>query len=273
MTLSEASAETKLTAIETLRQEVLDMVFQSKRRLTPKDLEKRICQKFSISKNAFKTVVKNLVADGELVYTYTFGRSFLEKSFNKPVRISKRIILKPPGMFYRPESDEIVVKLQHGASFGTGEHPTTRLAAEGIEEALSTKEFFQKDKYLQALDIGTGSGILSIIAVLMGVKKAVGTDVDPCARSEARNNIKLNRLENRIEIHDSALEQIDQKFSIITANLRYPTLRRLCRRMVEKMEKGGLLVISGVKTDEIPGLLNTYEQHHLRCVWKKIEKD
>jgi len=272
MTWHEETTKNRLADIQTLCQVLLDMVSESESRLTPGALEKRLNQKLSVPKSAFKTAVNDLVANGELVYTYTFGASFLEKSFNRPVRISKKITLKPPGVFYRPVSDEIVVKLMHGASFGTGDHPTTRIAAKGIERVLSTRDFFHNDKDLQVLDIGTGSGILAIIAVLLGAKTGVGIDIDPCARSEAKKNITLNHLENQIKILDQSLEQLDKTFSIITANLRYPTLKWLSPLIAKKTEKGGVVVISGIRTDEVSDLLKVYGQRHFRCVWEKVEK-
>lgn len=273
MITSEATGKRKPADIETICHVLLDMVSESKNRLTPKALESRLGQHFSVPKRVFKTAVNRLVADGELVYTYTFGCSFLEKSFNRPVRISKKITLTPSGISYRPPSGEIAIKLLHGASFGTGDHPTTRLAATGIEQVLSTRDFFHVEKNLQSLDIGTGSGILAIIAVLLGMKKAVGIDIDPCAISEAKKNIILNHLEHQIDISDQPLVQIDTTFSLITANLRAPTLKQLSPLIAERTEKGGVVVISGVRTDEVSDLLKTYEEIFFKCVWEKSEKD
>lgn len=262
-----------MTDIKAIRKEVLEAVSESKRRLTPGELEKRLSQRFTTDKKAFQTAIRSLVEDRELVYTYNFGSTFLEKSFNKPTRISKRIVLKPPGALYRPLSDDVAIELQHGASFGSGEHPSTRLAARGVEQAFSKKEFFQERKNIHALDIGTGSGILAIVAVMLGAKRAVGIDVDSCARAEAKENVKLNKLEDRIEIKDQKVEKIYQKFSLITANLRFPTLKRLCPHITEVTEKGGAVIISGIKTGEVSDLLNIFTQKHFRCVWKEIEKD
>jgi len=273
MTISEATTQNKFTDPQTLRQEVLDMVSESERRLTPGELEKKLSQKLSVGKKTLKTAIRNLVTDGDLIFTYTFGCSFLETSFNKPTRISKRIVLKPPGRLYRPKSDDIVIELQPGASFGTGGHPTTRLAARGIEEVLSKKKCLPKETDIRALDIGTGSGILAIIGVLLGVKRAVGIDIDPCAIVEAKTNIKLNSLERQIEIHDKRLDTIDDKFSIITANLRFPTVKRICPQMVERTEKEGSIIVSGIKTDEVSDLLYIFSRQNFRCVWKEFEKD
>jgi ribosomal protein L11 methyltransferase len=270
-----ASGETDkrmLKDIKAIRKKVFETVSKSERRLTPGELEKRLSQRFTTDKKALKTAIRNLVEDRELVYTYNFGCSFLEKSFNKPTQISKRIVLKPPGSFYKPLSDEVAVELQHGASFGSGEHPSTRLAVRGIEEALSKKESLGERRNFHALDIGTGSGVLAIVSVMLGAKSAVGVDIDPCARAEAKENVKLNNLENLIEIQDRKVEKISEKFSLITANLRFPTLKRLCSQITEVTEKKGSVIISGIKTGEVSDLLNIYTHKYFRCVWKEFDK-
>jgi len=256
-----------------IRQMAIDIISESEKRITPGELEKTISHTFGTEKKAFKTAIKRLVEDNELAYTYQFGRSFLEKSFNKPTRISDRIVLKPPAMMYEPSSDEIVIDLQQGASFGTGEHPTTRLAIRGIEHTLSANGFFQENKPTLALDIGTGSGILAIAAVSLGITRAIGIDIDPCALAEAKKNARLNNLENRIAIHDRKAEQIDKKFSLITANLRFPTLKRICSHLTQMIEQQGVIVVSGIKTNEISNLSSIFTKKGFCCAWKEIEKD
>ena len=273
MTASEEATKSMLTDIQTIRQKVFETVSESNKKLTYGELEKRLSQKFEVPKKVLKTAINDLVADRQLVYTYNFGCSFLEKSFNKPTRISKRVVLKPPEMSYTPESDEVVIDIAQGASFGSGEHPTTRLAVRGIEAALSLKYCLVTTKHTQALDIGTGSGILAIVAVSLGVKKALAIDIDPCSTSEAKKNIILNHMEDRIQILDRNIENINDKFSLITANLRYPTLKRLCSHISKITEKQGMVVVAGIKTDEVTDVLNSYTQKGFSCAWKAFEKD
>ncbi|MEA1947597.1 MAG: 50S ribosomal protein L11 methyltransferase [Thermodesulfobacteriota bacterium] len=273
MTASEEATKSMLTDIQTIRRKVFETVSESKKKLTYGELKKRLSQKFAVPKKVLKTAINDLVADRQLVYTYNFGCSFLEKSFNKPTRISKRVILKPPGMRYTPESDEVVIVIPQGASFGSGEHPTTRLAVRGIEAALSGKNCFVKTNHTRALDIGTGSGILAIAAVSLGVKKALGIDIDPCSRSEAGKNIILNNMEDQIRILDRNIENINEIFSLIIANLRYPTIKRLCSHISKITEKQGMVVVSGIKTDEVTDILNTFTQKGFSCTWKEFEKD
>ena len=224
-------------------------------------------------KKPLKTVISDLVLSRELTYTYQFGCSFLEKSYEKPTRVSRRVILKPPDMVYEPASCDIVIDILKGASFGFGDHPTTRLAIQGIEAALSENHGILKADNSRALDIGTGSGVLAIAAVLMGIKRAVGIDIDPCARAEAQKNIKLNGLEHRINILDTRVEDIKETYSLITANLRYPTLKRLCPHMAGITQKKGAVVVSGIKSDEVEDLLDTFAQNGFQCTWKASEKE
>ncbi|MDH4205922.1 MAG: 50S ribosomal protein L11 methyltransferase [Desulfobacteraceae bacterium] len=257
----------------TIRREVLAMVEASSGRLTPGELKKRLLGKNFVDEKALKTAISDLVLSRELKYTYQFGCSFLEKSYEKPTRVSRRVILKPPDMVYEPGSCDIVIDILKGASFGFGDHPTTRLAIQGIEAALYNKHGDINVDDGRALDIGTGSGVLAIAAVLIGIKRAVGIDIDPCARAEAQKNIKLNGLEHRINILDTRVEDIKETYSLITANLRYPTLKRLCPHMTGITQKKGAVVVSGIKSDEVEDLLEGFTRNGFQCTWKAVEKD
>ena len=256
-----------------IRKEILKTVSESRSRLTQGELEKRLSRKFSTKKRAVSAVIKDLVANNELLYTYQFGCSFLEKSFNKPVRISKKIVLKPSGMHYSPKPGDVAIELRHGAAFGSGDHPTTRLSIRGIEAVLSDKAFHDSNRTVRVLDIGTGSGVLALVAVVLGAKTALGIDIDPCAIAEARENVKINRRGGQIEIQDRDVEKINDTFSLITANLRYPTLLRLADAMAGLLKKNGALVVSGIKTDEADDIVKAYAGRRFQCKWKEIESD
>ena len=257
---------------EDIRRKVMAMVEESSSRLTPGELRKRLSVKINVDEKTLKTVISDLVFSRELTYTYQFGCSFLEKSYEKPMRVSKRVVLKPPGMVYEPASCDIVIDILKGVSFGFGDHPTTRLAIQGMEAALSVNHGILEADNSRALDIGTGSGILAITAVLIGIKRAVGIDIDACARAEAQENIKLNGLEHQINILDTRIEDIKETYSLITANLRYPTLMRLCPHMAGITQKKGAVVVSGIKSEEVEDLLDTFAQNGFQCTWKAEEK-
>lgn len=252
---------------------ILETVSGSREKITPIALEKIASKKFALEKKQVKSIIQGLIATGELTYTYQYGSTFLEKSFNRPVRISKHVVIKPLENSFASKPGDVVINLAQGASFGTGQHPTTRLAVKGIEYALKECDYFKGSKKTCLLDVGTGSGILVIAAVLMGIQKGMGLDFDPCAIAEARENIKLNGLEHKIDICDRAFEKIDRVFSMITANLRYPTIKRLLPYMYKTVHTKGLVVLSGIKTDEIKDLLDLYKENNFLCRWKEPEQD
>ncbi|MFH1581374.1 MAG: 50S ribosomal protein L11 methyltransferase [Desulfobacteraceae bacterium] len=258
--------------LNSIKHKVAETVFESDKHLTQLDIEKELANRYFYPKKQIKQAIKVLVAEQTLAYTYKYGHSFLEKSFNKPVRISKRIVIKPPGIAYRREPGDLVIELLRGVSFGNGEHPTTRLAIRGVEHALSSDKFLRDEQNTFALDIGTGSGVLVIAAVLLGINRAIGIDIDPVARSEAKKNISLNNLSNRISIHNRSLDDINQQFSLIIANLRYPTLKKLYSLLDLITEQQAAVVLSGLKTSEMPDVQKLYTQKFFKLESSEVEK-
>ena len=184
--------------IDGIRKAILQNVAASSARLTPQYLEKTIMEIHGLDKLRARAVIKDLVTRGQLEYSYEFGSTYLVPSFNKPVRISAHVVVQPPGHRYRPAPDDVVIQIKPGAAFGGGRHPTTRLSVNAIEYVLKTASPDGLRRRGSVLDIGTGSGILAIAAVCLGIQKGLGIDIDPCAISEARENIALNNLESRI---------------------------------------------------------------------------
>ena len=253
---------------------ILCLIEKSELKITPGELEKKTAAKFNVKRKNIKSVIRSLVEKGELDYTYIFGRTFIEKSFNKPVRLSKHVIIKPPGVLLQhKEKDDVVIKIKDGASFGTGRHPSTLLAVNGLEYLLKDSCFIKKNNDAGLLDIGTGSGILLITAVMLGIKKGTGIDIDPCALYDAGENIKENDLEDRAKILGISIDDIEDKFQLVTANLRYPTLKKLLPKINEITTKNGAVVVSGLKTYEADRLINIYTEKYFKLKWSLNEKD
>jgi ribosomal protein L11 methyltransferase len=213
------------------------------------------------------------VAGGQLEYTYEFGNTYLVRSFNKPVRISARVVVQPPAHRYQPSPDDVVIQIKPGAAFGGGRHPTTRLSVKAIEYALKTTGPDGVGRRDSVLDIGTGSGILAIAAVCLGVKRAVGIDIDPCAIAEAVENVARNNLQNHIVISDRRIDSIDRIFSMVIANLRYPTLKIYYPRISKLTGSGGWVVLSGFRTHERDDLMDLYTAKHFDEFWTADEND
>jgi len=259
------------TDIQTIFTDVIATIASSPAKITPSVLEKLRFERYGLNKKQIKAVIRDLVFSGALTYTYEFGSTFLERSFSKPVRISRHVVLTPPGRPYRPKPKDVVVQLQPGASFGIGRHPSTRLAIKGIEFVLLGDQALDKGKDSTVLDIGTGSGVLILTAVLGGMGGGLGIDIDSCARVEAAANVTINGLEDRIMISEQPLETIDQRFTMVLANLRYPSLKRLLARLTEITDKRGTLILSGLKNGEASDLLAVYTKTCFKCLWTVSE--
>ena len=261
------------TDIQSIYTDVIATIESSAAKITPPALEKLILYRYGLNKKQIKTVIRDLIFSGDLTYTYEFGCTFLERSLNKPVRISRQVVLIPPDHSYRSKPTDVVVQITPGASFGAGNHPTTRLAIKAIEFVLLGDPPIVKKQAGAVLDIGTGSGVLILTAVLGGMDGGLGIDIDPCARVEAAVNIKNNGLEGRITISGQTLETIDQRFTMVLANLRYPSLKRLYPRLTEVTAERGMLILSGVKNDEVDDLLRVYTKTRFKYLWSDHELD
>jgi ribosomal protein L11 methyltransferase len=245
--------------------------FIAGRRQTPADILKALSHPQVFPKTSVQDAIRELVAAGALAYTAEYGRTFLEPSFDRPVRVSERIVLTPPDRDEPSGPGDIVVRLRPGAAFGVGRHPTTRLSLRGIEFALSRDGAVRRRAGSRVLDIGTGSGVLAIAAVKLGIENGVGLDIDPCAVAEAAQNVSLNGLTGRIEISDRGLERIDGVFSLVVANLRLPTLERLAAPIAALTMPGGALVVSGVQQEEQAAVVAAYGRQRFECAWAVAE--
>jgi ribosomal protein L11 methyltransferase len=258
---------------DSVRENALSIVATASAKITPPALGKLIFERYGLNKKQIKSVIRDLVDAGELTYTYEFGSTFLERSFGKPVRISRYVVLKPPEHHFQPESGDVVIQIKPGAAFGDGRHPTTRLAIRGIEYVLKEFKLDTPEYQSTVLDIGTGTGILVLTAVRLGIHKGVGVEIDPSARSEAKENVLLNRLEDRIDISDQYLETIDSSFSLVTANLRYPTLKKICSCLRKITNPKSCIVFSGIRSHELPDLIKSYARKNFEVLWKDEELD
>lgn len=254
-----------------IKKAVLRILATSPTKLTPRALGKIISDRYNLDPKQIKLLIRDLVSDREITYSYKFGSTFLERSFDKPVRVSKHVVLKPPVCRYQSKSHDIVVKIKSGAAFGDGHHPTTRLAIQGIEYVCLNDKKIANDSSSSVLDVGTGSGILVVTAVLFGISKGLAIDIDPCARAEASENVIANGLENRIVISKQSFESIDQMFSLITANLRFPTLKKMAYPFAEMIPPQGFIIISGIKDAEMQSILQVFTETYFRRFWSANE--
>ncbi len=165
------------------------------------------------------------------------------KKYFKPIRLTKNIVVKPTWERYAPLHRDIVVEIDPGMAFGTGQHPSTRMCLEAIEDILLTDRAVKK---WQVLDVGTGTGILGISCAKLGADSVVGVDIDPKAVEIARQNAAINGVGDKVKIAARDVRKVKGVFDLIVANLTAETLLKLKPHLVSLTAPGGYLVISGI---------------------------
>ena len=161
------------------------------------------------------------------------------KQYFKPVHVTDRIVVKPEWEEYSPQEGEIVIEIDPGMAFGTGTHETTSMCINQIEKNLKAGD--------RVIDIGSGSGILSMAAVLLGAEKATGVDLDPVAVRVALENVELNNLQDKIDIlHGNLTDVIREKADIVVANIMADIILILLEDVREFIKDDGMFISSGI---------------------------
>lgn len=160
------------------------------------------------------------------------------KKHFRPIHLS-RIVVVPEWIKYEKAENEEIVLLDSNMAFGTGEHETTSMCVEEMQNYLKADD--------TCIDVGCGSGILGISAIKLGAKTAYLTDVDPIAVKSATHNAKLNGVDDKcVVLHADLLEKTDVKGDIVLANITGEILVRLAPSIPKNMKKSGVLILSGI---------------------------
>jgi len=177
-----------------------------------------------------------------------------------PIPIGKRLMIGPTWIDFETEG-RIVVKIDPGMAFGTGTHPTTQLCLEILEDLLDERGENPQDqlKYQRRMiDVGCGSGILSIAAVKLGVSFVLGVDNDPQAVEVARQNSAINEVGDRLEFYTGSLSEIKagahsmQKAPLVTVNILAPVIiKMLDMGLSDLVEPAGNLILSGILEEQV----------------------
>jgi ribosomal protein L11 methyltransferase len=157
------------------------------------------------------------------------------KEHFRPFEVAPGIVIKPPWEKYEGGA-HVVLELEPGRAFGTGLHETTSLVA----AVLAAHDLAGK----AVLDVGTGSGILALLALKLGAARARATDIDPDAALVARENATRNAL--ALEVDTAPLDAIDGTFAVVLANIEARVLVPMAKDLTKKVAPGGLLVLSGI---------------------------
>ena len=251
---------------------VLDILYQSPVKLTPRVFIKEIRRKFKVSPADARKIVNDLIHEQELCYHQLYGSTYIEQSFLKPVRITDHFILSPPGFKETFDDTCHTIIIEPGISFGTGHHPTTRLCLEAIDDCFYGKRMIKGPDAFVGADVGTGSGVLALALVKAGLRSCRGYEIDPVSVNEAKKNIAANCLGDQILVVDNYFETSPGAYAVICANLRYPTLKMLSNMICSSLQAKGMAVLSGLRDWEKEDLICCYQDKGMTLVWQKDEK-
>lgn len=192
-------------------------------------------------------------------YSYLSERDWNEpwKKRFIPIDIGRGLRIIPP--WEKKEPSRLNIIIDPGMAFGTGHHETTRDCLLLVERygAVIKRESF--------LDIGTGTGILSIAASMLGFKKVIGIDIDPLAIDAARRNVNLNNLSN-VDIEEKVARDIKGQFDMIVANLMSEVLISIAGEISRLLDNSGVVILSGMLDGQEIDVLNEIERYGLNVI-------
>ncbi|MFJ7665957.1 50S ribosomal protein L11 methyltransferase [Lysinibacillus sp. NPDC097195] len=174
------------------------------------------------------------------------------KQYYHPVKISERFTIVPTWEDYTPVStDELIIELDPGMAFGTGTHPTTVMCLQGLEKVVKAGD--------TVIDIGTGSGVLSIGAAMLGAKSVHALDLDEVAVRSAQENVALNKVSDTVEVfHGNLLDTVKEPADVVVANILAEIIMSFTDDAFTIVKPGGLYVTSGIigaKRDDVKAAL------------------
>ena len=180
------------------------------------------------------------------------------KKHFRPIHLGK-IVVVPEWIDYAPQTDEKTVLLDSNMAFGTGEHETTSMCVEWLQEYLTDNSI--------CIDVGCGSGILGISALKLGAKKAYLTDIDPIAVDSALHNCKLNGVaENAVVALSNLLDDTTITADIMMANITGEVLKLLAPSIPKNLKKDGVLILSGIIESRLEMVKTAYAEVGMRVI-------
>ena len=208
-----------------------------------------------------ETLIKSELQQLQNTFTMDFGPLALSiqmadesgwddwKTQYPPIPMTEHLTIIPDWADYTPREDERIIRIEPGLAFGTGDHPTTRLAIQAMAQYLTPDS--------TVFDVGTGSGIIALSAGALGARSVTAFDLDETATMNARNHVAMNQLESVVTVQtNNLLEGVAETASLIVANIITPILLRLLDDAYRCLEPKGVFIMSGIQEGEEQELIN-----------------
>ena len=208
-----------------------------------------------------ETLIKNELQQLQSTFTMDFGPLNMSitmadesgwddwKTQYPPISMTEHLTIIPDWAEYSPHEKERVIRIEPGIAFGTGDHPTTRLAIQAMSQHLTPES--------TVFDVGTGSGIIALSAGALGAQSVTAFDLDETATANAQHHVDMNQLGSVVQVQtNNLLEGISTTASIIVANIITPILLRLLEDAYRCLEAKGIFIMSGIQEGEEQELIS-----------------
>lgn len=205
---------------------------------------------------------------GQVTVSEVYEKDWSEtwKKYYKPVRIGKRIVIKPTWEEYEKEDEDIVIELDPGMAFGTGTHETTILCIEALEKYMNEGAL--------VYDVGCGSGILSVVAARLGARKVIGIDIDELCVKVSKENISINGVEDLVEVRKgNLLDSVNEKADIIVSNIIAEVIINMVPDLKAYINDDGIFIASGIITEKLSSVMDALRNNGFNIVEEKIMND
>ena len=180
------------------------------------------------------------------------------KKYYHTFKIDNRVVIKPEWENYERLNDEILINIDPGMAFGTGTHETTKLCIQMMCK-------YMKDDYF-VYDVGTGSGILGILAAKLNARKVIAIDLDKVSVSAAKYNVKLNNISNIEIIEGNLLDNMNEKGDIIVSNIIAEIICDLIPDVTKVLNEDGIFIISGIIDSKVNLIKNSLLKYNMEII-------
>ena len=204
------------------------------------------------------------------VYKQIADQNWMEawKQHYKPILIGQRLVILPAWMD-SPDPNRVAIRIDPGMAFGTGTHPTTQLCLELMEAIVRADG--RAEPPPRVIDVGCGSGILSIAAIKLGAKSTLGVDIDPGSVKNARENADINHIGDELVLDVGSVQEIlDGKFAfskapLVVANILAPVIIRLFDAgLADLVEENGAIILSGILQEQAEDVIEAGQARGLK---------
>ncbi len=179
------------------------------------------------------------------------------KKHFRPIHVGKSVVIVPSWIRYEKQQGEVIVTLDSNMAFGTGEHETTSMCLELLQESLRRGDV--------CIDVGCGSGILGIACSLLGASVCYLTDIDPIAVESSKHNCSINGVSKDVVVaHSNLLDDAEIKGDVVVANITAEVLAMLAPSVPKNLKRSGTLILSGIIKDRLPLVRGAFEAQGLK---------